>query len=76
MKVKYRVDRSPSKTEIPSGMNTILYFGHSLRAAQRVFRDTSPGIDHWGNVAPNYGVILSVYDPISYGEFVKYSKGF
>lgn len=74
MAIKYRVDRSMSPSDVPVGMNSIKYYGTSLKEAQKVYNATEPGKDDWNQPNPAYGVILSFYDGSR--DFVTRHKGF
>jgi hypothetical protein len=67
----YRVDRNPSQTSTPCGMNSLLYLGDSHRQALRAFNAASPGINDWGQPNPDYGVTLAVWRGQSHtGDYI------
>jgi len=72
----YRVDRNDSKSNVPCGMNSILYIGDSLRQAERVFNNAEAGINSWNQANANYGVTLSTWDSGRNDYVVKRFKGF
>lgn len=72
MRNQYRVDVADSKVT-PCGMNSLLYLGENVAKAQRAFNLAKGGRDAWGQLNPNYGVILSVWNGKEYE--VTQSKG-
>ena len=64
----YRVDRNDSKTQTPVGMNSLLYYGRSLRTAQAVYGAASPGRDPWNQPNAKYGVTLASSPSGPHGE--------
>jgi len=58
----YRVDRAP-EGPTPCGMVSILYLGDDIEEALTVYNYVSGGRSPWGSERPDYGVMLSAWNP-------------
>ena len=74
MTANIRVDRVKQR-QVPCGMNSIRYLGNDFRKAKRIFDELHVGVDTWDQPNCNYGVILSVWNPVTNKYVIKCEKG-
>ena len=74
MSTNIRVDRVKQR-QVPCGTNSIRYLGGDFREAKRIFDELHVGVDTWDQPNCNYGVILSVWNPVTNEYVIKCEKG-